>query len=207
MIRNIYCVGRNYRLHAAELGNEVPNSPMIFMKPTHSAVTMDGGRISLPSRHGSIHYETELVIRIGGDYRPGIAAQDIIDAFAIGIDFTLRDVQDELKKKQHPWLKAKGFKASAPLTAFRPIAASRLHEEHFSLMLNGVEKQRGHIRDMIFDFQTLIDHIGQHYGLEADDVIFTGTPAGVGEVQHGDHMELYWGKERAGDCYIEVNGE
>lgn len=201
-IRNIYCVGRNYVLHAAELGNAVPDSPMIFMKPTHAAVEMNGGDIQLPFDHGVIHYEAELVVRIGQPYTVGASADELIDGFALGLDLTMRELQDELKKKQHPWLKAKGFRNSAPMTTFRPLSKPlvELAEREFSLHMNGVEKQRGHIRDMIFDLQHLIDHIGGHYGLDSGDVIFTGTPAGVGEVEHGDLMEIYWGGELLGSC-------
>lgn len=204
-IQNVYCVGRNYRLHAVELGNTVPESPMIFMKPTHAIVPMNGKTINLPGSQGIIHYEAELVIRIGEAYRLDIKADEIIDAFALGIDFTLREVQKELKEKQHPWLKAKGFRASAPLTPFKKIKnMNELAAEEFCLLLNGVEKQRGHISKMIYNIQTLVDSIGSHYGLAKGDVIFTGTPAGVGQVHHDDTMELYWGDQLYGKCRIEI---
>jgi len=206
-IRNIFCVGRNYVLHAAELGNEVPDSPMIFMKPTHAVAEMNGGRIGLPGQYGDIHYEAELVVRIGRPYAPGLAASNLIDGFALGLDLTMRELQGELKKKQHPWLKAKGFRNSALLTAFRPLTdpLAELEAREFVLRINSVEKQRGHIRDMIFDLQQLIDHIGNHYGLDAGDLIFTGTPAGVGSVQDGDHLALYWGEECLGECRIKLD--
>jgi len=206
VIRNIYCVGRNYGLHAAELGNAIPDSPMIFMKPTHAAVEMDGSVVSLPSGFGSVHYEAELVVRIGRPYTLGATADELINGFALGIDLTMRDVQDELKMKQHPWLKAKGFRASAPMTAFRPLAEplAELAAHEFSLWINDSEKQRGHIRDMIFDLQLLIDHIGDHYGLDQGDIIFTGTPAGVGQVYDGDRLELIWGDAVIGSCRIQL---
>lgn len=204
-IQNVYCVGRNYRLHAAELGNTVPESPMIFMKPTHAVVPMNGENISLPGGLGIIHYEAELVIRIGEDYHSGIRSDEIIDAFALGIDFTLREVQEKLKEKQHPWLKAKGFRSSAPLTPFKKVTGMNdITAEEFSLLLNGIEKQRGHISDMIYNIQTLIDSIGSHYGLSKGDIIFTGTPAGVGQINHNDTMELYWGDQLLGQCQIEI---
>lgn len=205
-IRNIFCVGRNYVLHAAELGNEVPESPMIFMKPTHAAAVMDGGMVELPAQYGEIHYEAELVVRIGKPYVAGAAAAELIDGFALGLDFTMRELQSELKKKQHPWLKAKGFRNSALLTAFRPLTdpLAELEAREFVLRINSQEKQRGHIRDMIFDLQQLIDHVGSYYGLDAGDVIFTGTPAGVGSVHDGDHLSLYWGEECLGECRIRL---
>jgi fumarylpyruvate hydrolase len=206
MIRNVYCVGRNYKLHAAELGNAVPESPMIFMKPTHSVVPMNGQAIHLPSKFGSIHYEAELVVKIGKPYENGVLAQDIIDSFALGIDFTMRDEQDHLKSKQHPWLKAKGFKASAPLTEFHPLSSLvELSAETFSLKINEIEKQRGHIEDTIFNLQNLVDEIGTHYGLKEGDVIFTGTPAGVGPIKDGDQMKLFWGETLLGECVIKFD--
>jgi fumarylpyruvate hydrolase len=204
-IRNVYCVGRNYRLHADELGNTVPNSPMIFMKPTHAVVPMNGNTISLPGKLGVIHYEAELVVRIKETYRAGMKASDLIDAFALGIDFTLREVQEKLKEKQHPWLKAKGFLSSAPITSFNRIEdINELAAEEFSFQLNGVEKQRGHIQEMIYNIQTLVDSIGPHYGISQGDIIFTGTPAGVGQISHNDTMELYWGNQLFGKCLIKI---
>jgi fumarylpyruvate hydrolase len=142
---------------------------------------------------------------VGKPYEQGILASDLLDSFALGIDFTMRDVQDELKQKQHPWLKAKGFKASAPLTEFQPMSSiENLFAESFSLTINGVEKQRGHLQDTIFNLQTLVDEIGTHYGLAEGDIIFTGTPAGVGPVQDGDQMKLYWGESLLGECRIEL---
>jgi fumarylpyruvate hydrolase len=205
MIRNVYCVGRNYKLHAAELGNAVPESPMIFMKPTHAAVPMNGAAIWLPAAFGNIHYEAELVVKIGKPYENGVQAQDIIDAFALGIDFTMREVQDILKTKQHPWLKAKGFKYSAPLTEFQQLSSlEELSAETFSLTINGIEKQRGHIEDTIFNLQQLVDEIGTHYGLNEGDIIFTGTPAGVGAIKDGDQMKLFWGESLLGECVIKL---
>ncbi|WP_028560323.1 fumarylacetoacetate hydrolase family protein [Paenibacillus pinihumi] len=201
VIKNMYAVGRNYTLHAAELGNAVPESPLIFMKPSHAAVLMDGGTVQLPDRLGSVHYEAELVIRIARTYEPGAKAEELISDFALGLDLTLRDVQAELKAKQLPWLKAKGFKNSAPITPFlRFEGLPQLAAASFSLKINGEERQRGNIRDMIFDLQTLIDHIGLHYGLGEGDVIFTGTPAGVGQISDQDEMELYWGETLLGSC-------
>jgi fumarylpyruvate hydrolase len=207
MIRNIFCVGRNYRLHAAELGNDVPGSPMIFMKPTHAAVPMDGADIAMTGKYGLVHYEAELVIRIGRVYKPGMKTAELVDGFALGIDFTLRELQEELKQKQHPWLKAKGFAASAPITPFQNLGVQGVEElstKEFSLRVNGEERQRGHISEMIFDFQDLIDAIGEHYGLDEGDIIFTGTPAGVAQINDGDHLELFWGESRLGHCTVMI---
>ncbi|OCT11939.1 fumarylacetoacetate hydrolase [Paenibacillus pectinilyticus] len=199
MIRNIYCVGRNYRAHAAELGNDVPDQPMIFTKPTHALAAIDGGALALPSDQGEIHYETELVLHIAKPYTEGVKVDEIVDQYALGIDFTLRDVQNVIKKKGQPWLPAKGFLKSAPITAFRPFpGASQLTESNFQLRKNGQVVQDGNIGLMIFDLQTLIDYIAKHYGLGPGDIIYTGTPEGVGPVKDGDHVELLWGEESFG---------
>ncbi len=108
-IRNIYCVGRNYGLHAAELGNSVPDEPMIFTKPTHAITQMDGSAIELPAGRGEVHYEAELVLHIGRDYSPGNTVDELVDRMALGIDFTLRDVQNVVKQKGYPCCRPKGF--------------------------------------------------------------------------------------------------
>jgi fumarylpyruvate hydrolase len=204
-IRNVYCVGRNYALHAAELGNAVPESPMIFMKPSHALVEMKGQSIQLPSDKGEVHYEAELVIHIGKAYEKGIHVDDLVDAFAFGIDFTLRDVQSELKKKGHPWLAAKGFLQSAPVGPFFPfISEDTLKNQDFSLFINEIEVQRGNIKSMIFDLQAIVDFCAANYGLGKGDLIYTGTPAGVGKVNNGDILRLQWGDEQAGVCKIQL---
>ncbi|MBA2943866.1 fumarylacetoacetate hydrolase family protein [Paenibacillus sp. CGMCC 1.16610] len=204
-IRNIYCVGRNYRAHAAELGNDVPDQPMIFTKPTHALADMSGGELKLPGDQGEIHFEAELVLHIAKPYHEGIQVDEIVDKYALGIDFTLRDVQSVIKKKGQPWLPAKGFLKSAPLTEFRPFpGASKLTEENFQLRQNGQVVQNGNISNMIFDLQTIIDYIAKHYGLGVGDIIYTGTPEGVGPVNNGDLLELTWGEEVFGAVTIHV---
>jgi len=182
-IGNIYCVGRNYALHAEELKNEVPTSPMLFSKPSHSFVQAKGQKIILPGDRGSIHYETEIVIRIGQTYEKGIKVDEIVNGMAVGIDFTLRDVQAELKKKGHPWLLAKGFPNSALLTRFFAFpGAEEIKKADFELSKNGEIVQVGNTRNMIFDLQTIVDYTGQNIGLAEGDIIFTGTPEGLGTV-------------------------
>ncbi|TBL81268.1 fumarylacetoacetate hydrolase family protein [Paenibacillus thalictri] len=204
-IRNIYCVGRNFGLHAAELGNDIPDKPMIFLKPTHSIVPMNGGPIALPTDRGEVHFETELVIRIAADYRPGITVDELVDAFALGIDFTLRDVQSELKKKGHPWTAAKGFLNSAPITEFRAFPGfEQVKQTEFTLLKNGDEAQRGNLNDMIFNLQVIVDFIARHFGLGQGDIIYTGTPAGVAAVSDGDRLELLWGNETWGACTVRL---
>ncbi|MCM3783134.1 fumarylacetoacetate hydrolase family protein [Neobacillus mesonae] len=202
-IRNVYCVGRNYRLHAEELGNAVPEQPMIFLKPSHAVVPMQGQELKLPQGRGEIHYEAELVIRIGKEVSSGTHVDEVVDAYAFGIDFTLRDVQTVIKQKGHPWTAAKGFKNSAPITPFQPFdSVQSLSASEFTLSKNGEEVQRGNIQDMIFSLQNIVDYIALHYGLGAGDIIFTGTPAGVGPVEPGDTLELTWADQAQGSAVI-----
>ncbi|OAB32884.1 fumarylacetoacetate hydrolase family protein [Paenibacillus glacialis] len=203
MIRNVYCVGRNYRLHAAELGNAVPQEPMIFMKPSHAVIPLDQSVIALPKDQGEVHYEGEIVILIARDYEQGVSINELVDVMALGIDFTLRDVQQVIKEKGYPWTAAKGFRSSAPLTPFVTFPGTeKLSEQDFMVIKNKVEVQRGNASDMIFSLQEIVDYIGLHYGLGKGDLIFTGTPAGVGPVSSGDEFELLWGDRQLGSCLI-----
>ncbi|HET6872844.1 MAG TPA: fumarylacetoacetate hydrolase family protein [Sporolactobacillaceae bacterium] len=204
-IRNIFCVGRNYADHAKELNNEVPTSPFLFSKPTHALVEANGQPIPMPKNSGAIHYETELVLHISKPYEKGMKVDDLVDKMALGIDFTLRDVQTELKKKSHPWLRAKGFKNSAVLTRFIDFPGFEACKQvDFALIKNGEEVQHGNIKDMIFDLQILIDFTGEHFGLGPGDIIYTGTPAGVGPTEDGDHFVLSWGHETLGEFSTEL---
>lgn len=202
-IRNIYCIGRNYRLHALELGNQVPDSPMVFTKPTHALAPMNGNVVQLPSGVGEVHFELEIVLRIDRDYEPGIEADELIGGMALGLDLTLRDVQSKIKAKGEPWLPAKGFKGAAPLGDwFEYPGQAALAQTEFKLIRSGQEAQRGNAGDMIFGISELIRFIGTNYGLGAGDIIYTGTPAGVAALQEGDTMEAYWAGEQAGSCTV-----
>lgn len=202
-IRNVYCVGRNYKLHAEELGNAVPEQPMIFMKPSHAVVPMNGDVLNLPLDRGELHYEAELVLQLGSHYEPGMSLAESISGFAFGIDFTLRDVQSVIKQKGHPWTAAKGFKNSAPITPFLPFPGMEALLQHdFTLLKNGQVVQRGNLSNLIFSLQVVADYIAEHYGLGAGDIIFTGTPEGVGPTVRGDILELQWGNESQGSCRI-----
>lgn len=199
VVSNVYCVGRNYRLHAEELGNEVPTEPLIFLKPSHAVVKMDGQKLALPQDRGEIHYEAELVIRIGKPYEQGMKIQELVDVMALGVDFTLRDVQSALKQKGQPWTAAKGFLNSAPITPFVALPdEEELKATDFVLLKNGREAQRGNVRNMIFPLQQIVDYIAGHYGLGEGDLIFTGTPEGVGPVAEGDKLELVFGDRSLG---------
>jgi fumarylpyruvate hydrolase len=204
-INNIFCVGRNYTEHALELKNEVPKSPLLFAKSTHALAEANGQEILLPGEQGEVQYEVEFVVHIGRKYEPGIKVDDLVDYMALGLDFTLRDVQQELKKKGYPWELAKGFINSAVITpweAFSGLKASM--EKDFSLEKNGIEVQRGNIRNMIFDLPTIFEYTAKHLGLDEGDIIFTGTPAGVGPVLDGDHLVYKWGEKQVGSCTIKL---
>jgi 2-keto-4-pentenoate hydratase/2-oxohepta-3-ene-1,7-dioic acid hydratase in catechol pathway len=204
-IRNIYCVGRNYVAHAKELNNEVPTSPFLFLKPTHAYVEANGEEIYLPGNRGSVHFETELVIRIGRQYEAGMKADEVIDSMGIGIDFTLREVQSELKKKGFPWLLAKGFPNSAVVSKFVAFPGiDAIKKSDFMLVKNGGKVQQGNSQNMIFDLQTIVDFTAQNFGLGEGDIIFTGTPEGVGQVTDGDHLSLVWDHNVLGECLIKL---
>ncbi|ARK30147.1 fumarylacetoacetate hydrolase family protein [Halalkalibacter krulwichiae] len=204
-IQNIYCVGRNYVLHAKELNNKVPTSPFLFSKPSHALVEAAGQEVLLPGDRGSVHYEVELVVRIGKSYKKGMTVDELVDQMAIGIDFTLRDVQTELKKKAYPWLLAKGFPNSALLSRFVDFPGEEeCKKGNFALVKNGEQVQLGNIKNLIFDLQTIIDFTSVHFGLGEGDIIFTGTPEGVGEIKNGDELSLLWKEEVLGQCSIKL---
>ncbi|WP_027088114.1 fumarylacetoacetate hydrolase family protein [Cohnella panacarvi] len=206
-IRNIYCVGRNYRLHAEELGNEVPASPMLFTKPTHAIASMESGSLVIPTGQGAVHYEAELVFAVGRAYEPGMRPDDLITHFTVGLDLTLRDVQETIKKKGLPWLPAKGFRNSAVLGRWLDYPGLDNVSAHaFGLRLNGAEAQRGLMQDMVFGLQRLIDFTGSAYGLGAGDLLFTGTPAGVGALSDGDELEVWWNEDELGRATVKTEG-
>jgi fumarylpyruvate hydrolase len=206
-IRNIYCIGRNYRLHAAELGNEVPTSPMLFTKPTHAAKSIGDGVLILPGSQGSVHYEAELVFAIGRTYEAGLNCDELIAFFTVGLDLTLREVQDKLKAKGHPWLAAKGFRNSAPLGRWlRYPGNAGMSANDFGLRINGKEVQRGNVRDMVFGLQEIVDFVGQTYGLAEGDLLYTGTPEGVGSLNDGDTLDVWWNEESLGKGQVKLEG-
>jgi fumarylpyruvate hydrolase len=144
-------------------------------------------------------------VHLNKTFEKGMKVDDAVDRMCLGLDLTLRDVQTELKQKGHPWLRAKGFRNSAVVTADRPFpGVARAQETDFVLLINGQEVQRGNIRDMVFDLQTLFDYTAEHFGLGAGDLMFTGTPAGVGPLHDGDRLELYFGDELLGHCTIRL---
>lgn len=204
-IRNLYCAGRNYALHAKELGNDVPKEPIVFLKPTHAAAPMDGRQIMLDGSRGAIHYEAEIVVRIGRAFDPEADPDSLISGFAMGMDFTLRDEQKQAQEAGLPWLSAKGFRNAALLTAWMPYpGTAQAADTRFALQLNGREVQSGSASQMIFTIPELVRYIGTRFGLAEGDVIFTGTPAGVGPVEDGDVLECFWDGASTGSCTIRI---
>ena len=189
----IFCVGRNYSEHASELGNEVPDEPVIFMKPK-SALLQPHTPFYYPEFTNELNYECELVLRISknGKYIQDKFAGKYYDAVTAGIDFTARDIQNELKKKGLPWEKAKSWDNSAVIGKWIPVADIKNRNDiNFSLKKNGDLVQQGNARDMIFDFDYLVSYISNFFSVNIGDLIFTGTPKGVGELVVGDEIEAF----------------
>ena len=189
----IICIGRNYLAHVKELDNALPTEPMFFMKP-ETALLAPGESFPYPDFSKEIHYETELVLRIckSGKAIDEKKASEYYDAITVGIDFTARDLQSQCKAKGHPWEIAKAFDYSAPIGEFKNISELNHPEDiAFGMKLNGEWVQQGHSRDMIFSFDKIIAHVSRFVTLNEGDIIFTGTPQGVGEVHVGDKLELF----------------
>jgi 2-keto-4-pentenoate hydratase/2-oxohepta-3-ene-1,7-dioic acid hydratase in catechol pathway len=192
----IFCVGRNYAEHAKELGNALPEAPVIFMKPDTALLT-PGAKFEYPSFTSDLHYEIELVLRIGKTAKNISAANALscVDAITVGIDFTARDVQAGLKSKGLPWEKAKAWDNSAIIGDWKPFNADGA-EILFSLTKNGQKAQSGTTQDMIYSFETLLEHISGYFTLSPGDLVYTGTPAGVGPCLPGDTLAGFLGDEK-----------
>lgn len=186
----IICIGRNYVEHAKELHNPLPEKPMFFMKPDSALVT-NNEDVYYPEHTSDLHYEVELVLKISkkGKYISEKFASSYYESIGIGIDFTARDVQAECKKKGHPWEIAKAFDQSAPVSQFVSKTNFDINNISFSLYLNGTEVQKGNSKDMIFSFNEIIAYVSRLVTLKPGDLIFTGTPAGVGATKINDRFE------------------
>jgi 2-keto-4-pentenoate hydratase/2-oxohepta-3-ene-1,7-dioic acid hydratase in catechol pathway len=191
---SIFCIGRNYVAHAHELGNEVPSSPVIFMKPS-TAVLAEGKNFTIPSFTNDLHYEGELVLRVSKEGKnlkaPNVL--DYCDAITVGIDFTARDLQNKLKEKGLPWEKAKAFDDAAILGKWTPLTATIVSNPiHFSLHKNGAIVQDGDSSLMIFPLATILENLTEYFTIYPGDLIYTGTPVGVGPTNKGDVFEGYF---------------
>jgi len=194
----LICIGRNYGAHAKELGNAIPEEPVIFLKP-ESALIPAGGPIKLPSFSSDIHHEIELVYRLE---RVGDEVKAV--KVTIGLDLTARDVQQELKSKGLPWEKAKAFDGSAYVAErFYGDSVAAVAYIPFSLKRNGTLVQEGHSGEMIFNLHELIAYASRYFRLETGDLLFTGTPAGVGRIAHGDRLEGFLHGDRFFDLKVE----
>ena len=186
----IICIGRNYVAHAQELNNPVPDRPMVFMKPP-SALLVNNKPLYYPAFTEDLHYELEVVLKIcknGRHVQPEFAG-DYYKEVALGIDFTARDLQKQCKAKGHPWEIAKGFDGSAAISDFIPLNETPASGIAFQLKKNGALVQDGHTERMIFSFTDIIVYVSQFFKLQMGDLIYTGTPAGVGPVKIGDTLE------------------
>ena len=189
----IICIGRNYVDHAKELNNAVPEKPVFFMKPDSSLV-IKNRPFFYPDFSKDVHHELELVIKINrlGRSIPEKFAHRYFNEITLGIDFTARDLQSEMKKKGLPWEIAKGFDYSAPIGDFLPLDQfPDIHAQDFHLDVNGKTVQKGNTRDMLFSFEKIISYVSIFMTLKTGDLIFTGTPAGVGPVKIGDRLEAF----------------
>ena len=188
----IYCIGRNYREHAHELGSEIPSSPVVFIKPISCLVENDTP-IKYPKHGKELHHEVEMVFRLGKAGQPANATEALtfIDAFTIGLDLTLRDIQNNLKSKGLPWEMSKAFEQSAPIGKFvKYTHPEQLNNFSFCCFVNGQKRQEGNSNDMIFSIGQLIYELGKIWLLQAGDLIFTGTPSGVGELHVGNSVSI-----------------
>lgn len=181
-LHRIYCVGRNYNDHVKEMGGVVGRDPPFFFAKPNDAIVLDG-RFPYPSMSSDVHHELELVVALGPDAN--------VFGYAVGIDFTRRDLQAEAKMLGRAWETAKAFDFSAPVSAITPNR-SFLEQAEMSLSVNGTHRQFSNVREMIWSVREIIEALGQYFILKPGDIIFTGTPAGVGAVQRGDalHAEI-----------------
>ncbi|NBB87782.1 MAG: isomerase/hydrolase [Bacteroidetes bacterium] len=184
----LLCIGRNYAKHAAEMKSDVPDTPMVFLKPS-TALVRSGGTVEIPPQSQEVHHELELVAVIarGGKHIAREQALSHVGGYALGLDMTARDVQQQAKDRRHPWSVAKGFDTFAPLGAFVPADhVSDVQQLELSLTVNGETRQRGTTRDMIFTVADLVAYCSTVFTLEPGDLLYTGTPEGVGPVRSGD---------------------
>ena len=189
----ILCIGRNYADHISELNNERPSEPVIFLKPD-TAILKDNEPFYHPDFSNDIHHEIEIVLKINkvGKNIEAKFAHKYYDEIGIGVDFTARDLQTKLKEKGLPWEKAKAFDGAAPISAFvSKTQFEDLKDLNFHLDINGETKQTGNTQMMLWNFDEIIAEISNYFTLKTGDLIFTGTPAGVGKIAFGDRLTAF----------------
>ena len=188
----VFCIGRNYAEHVKEMSAPKSAKPVVFMKPATSLV-VEGQPLVLPKDQGSVHHEMELVVAIGGEGKdiPPARALDYVAGVTLGIDLTLRDLQSQLKQAGQPWELAKSFDGCAPIGTFVAWSASAdIQNIEMSCSVNSMLRQRGNTRDMLFPVAEIIAFLSCHWRLLPGDLIFTGTPAGVGPLEAGDQIQI-----------------
>ncbi|MEX2435689.1 MAG: fumarylacetoacetate hydrolase family protein [Balneolaceae bacterium] len=186
----LFCIGRNYAKHAAEMKSDLPEEPVVFLKP-RSSLVFDDSPILLPERSGDVHHEVELVVLIGSELKNADRneAKKAIKAIGIGLDLTARDIQADAKKKGLPWSLAKGFDTFAPLGNLVPYnGQTDLQNLSLKIRINDEIRQEGNTKDMIFPVTELLSYLSHQFTLHPGDLIFTGTPEGVGPVYRGDKI-------------------
>ncbi len=187
----IICIGRNYAEHAKEMKNEIPTEPVFFMKPD-TALLKDGEPFYFPDFTNDLHHELEIVLKINkvGKHIDEQFAHKYYDEISLGIDFTARDIQAQCKAKGLPWEKAKAFDASAPIGKFISKSDFKdLNDLNFELLINNERKQIGNTKDLLFNFEKVIAYVSKFVTLKVGDLIYTGTPEGVGPVKIGDKLK------------------
>ena len=193
-VHRIYCVGRNYEDHAKEMGHTGREPPFFFMKPADALVVVNAGEVGTlpyPSLTHNLHHEIELVVAIGLGGQDIKAADALAHVFgyAVGLDMTRRDLQNDMKKQGRPWCIGKAFDASAPIGPITPVVqAGDMAQAAIHLTVNGQERQHSHIAQMIWNISETIEQLSSAWALQPGDLIFTGTPAGVGAVNRGDTL-------------------
>ncbi len=197
----IICIGRNYAEHAKEMKADLPTEPVFFMKP--DTALLKDERFYLPNFTHDLHHEIELVLKISkaGKHIEEQFAHKYYNEIGLGIDFTARDVQAKCKEKGLPWEKAKAFDNSAPIGNFVSVAGIDLNNIVFELKINGISKQLGNSKDLIFSFNKIISYVSQFVSLKVGDLIYTGTPEGVGQVIIGDKLEGFFN----GQSFLKLN--
>lgn len=194
-VHRIYCVGRNYAEHAKEMGFTGREAPFFFLKPADALLAgADGSTLHMPypALTNNLHHEIELVVAIGkgGKNIPASQAMEHVWGYAVGLDMTRRDLQGEMKKQGRPWCIGKGFEFSAPMSAITPAAqAGNISQAEIWLQVNGQDRQRSYIHQLIWNIAEIIEHLSQAWELQPGDLIMTGTPEGVGAVAAGDVLE------------------
>lgn len=189
-VGKIACVGKNYLEHAKELGDAIPEKPVIFIKPS-SSIIFSGEKIIYPEFSNSLHYETELVLLIGktGKKISKSDALNYIEGYAVGLDMTLRDLQAEAKRLGHPWTISKCFDTSTVVSEFVPASSIKNPNSlELKLWVNGELKQDDNTSNMIYSVEEIVEYLSYYFTLEEGDLVFTGTPKGVGEVKVGDKL-------------------